>query len=405
MSKPALLYYCQPGRGMGGMVRAITIAGHLTNRFQVSILSSGVVPSGIKVPVGVEIVQLPPLRLDIDGNNVITHVSPTLAVDIAQRRKIILERYKQLKPRVLLFEQYPFGSRALDDELMPLIESTHDNISTRPIMLCSVTDILLGTRQELEKQDDDTASFLEKYFHAVLVHSDPAFARLGEFFQPRNTLAIPVYRTGFVARKRSNPVGPSQREKRVVVSAGGGRFGGPLYRAAIEAHRLLWQIARLPMTIITGSEFMEAQWQRLNELARDLPGITLVRSVPDIGAEFGKVRWAVCHCSYNMAVDVTSSGVGALLVPVGNGHESRRIERARRLVRWGAGQLLMPHHLNGASLANCVQQLIKFKPQATTSNLDGAEVSANLTYHFSLDDDVRSAGYPSGDLTDRPHLH
>ena len=54
MSKPALLYYCQPGRGMGGMVRAITIAGHLTNRFQVSILSSGVVPSGIKIPAGVD---------------------------------------------------------------------------------------------------------------------------------------------------------------------------------------------------------------------------------------------------------------------------------------------------------------------------------------------------------------
>jgi predicted glycosyltransferase len=50
--------------------------------------------------------------------------------------------------------------------------------------------------------------------------------------------------------------------------------------------------------------------------------------------------------------------------------------------------MLMPHHLNGASLASGIHQLIKFKPAETSFNLDGAEITANLIYHLSLSEDV-----------------
>ena len=51
----------------------------------------------------------------------------------------------------------------------------------------------------------------------------------------------------------------------------------------------------------------------------------------------------------------------------------------------------MPHHLNGASVASGIHQLIKFKPAETNFNLDGAEITANLIYHLSLSEDVGSA--------------
>jgi predicted glycosyltransferase len=136
-----------------------------------------------------------------------------------------------------------------------------------------------------------------------------------------------------------------------------------------------------------------------------LPALTVKRSVPDFGAELAKVRWAVCHCGYNTAFDVIASKVSALLVPGGNSHESEQLDRAQRLVHWGVARMLMPHHLNGASVASGIHQLIKFKPAETNFNLDGAEITANLVYHLSLSEEVRPVLPVPGSHPDRKWFH
>ena len=65
----------------------------------------------------------------------------------------------------------------------------------------------------------------------------------------------------------------------------------------------------------------------------------------------------------------------------------------------------MPHHLNGASLASGIHQLIKFKPAETGFSLDGAEITANLIYHLSLSEDVRPVLPVPGSYSDRKPLH
>ena len=404
MSKPVLLYYCQHSHGMGGAVRALTIANRLVDRFHVVMLFGGVLPLNMTVSPDIDFVQLPPLSLDIDSSDVSIDESPTLQDDIALRREMILEKYSQLKPRVLLIETFPFGHRKLGDELMPMIEKARHGISSQPLVICSVRDILSRTHDK-ESLDDRTMALLDKHFDAVLVHSDPAFARLEEFFQSRNALTRPVYHTGFVLRDRQNMPAADRREDRILVSAGSGSAGGPLYRAAVEAHRLSWDVDRLPMTIVAGPSLPQDEWQGLEKAAGRLPALTLKRSVPDFGAELARVRWAVCHCGYNTAFDVIATKVSALLVPGGNSHESEQLDRAQRLVHWGVGRMLMPHHLNGASVASGIHQLIKFKPAETNLNLDGAEITANLIYHLSLSEDGRSILPAPDSYSDRKRLH
>jgi predicted glycosyltransferase len=247
----------------------------------------------------------------------------------------------------------------------------------------------LGGRHDKESHDDETTALLDEYFDAVLVHFDPVFARLEEFFQPRNALTRPVYYTGFVLRERQDLPDADHREERVLVSSGSGGAGSPLYLAAIEAHRLLWDVDRLPMTIVAGPFLPQDEWQVLERAGKRSPALTLKRSVPDLGTELAKVRWAVCHCGYNMALDIISTKVSALFVPSGNGHESVQLDRAQRLTYWGVARMLMPHHLNGVSVASGIHQLMKFKPVETSFNLDGAEITANLIYDLSLSEDVR----------------
>ena len=76
-----------------------------------------------------------------------------------------------------------------------------------------------------------------------IVQSDPVFARLEEFFNPRNLPLTPIYHTGFVVpddRARWLDGSPGAD---ILVSAGDGRYGGVLFRTAIEAQRILWPVS------------------------------------------------------------------------------------------------------------------------------------------------------------------
>jgi len=391
MTKPALLYYRQPVDGIGGLMRAFTIASRLSQRFRVVVLNSGAMPDGIEVPAGVELVQLPPLRQDIANGSSGTDMHATSGLGQVTRRETILGKLETLRPRVVLIESFPFDSPFLASELIPLLQAAKGSLAVRPFVICCVKDILTGDGQNKERRDDRAAKILDKYFDAVIVHSDPSFARLQEFFQPSNQPATPIYHSGFVVKGRGRPLPLNSREARVVVTAGSGLAGFPIYAAAVEAHRILWQVDQLAMTIIAGPLLPEAEWQQLRVLCKNEPSLELRRSVPDLGAEIARVRWAVCHCAYSTAIEVLSTGVAALLIPAADHRSAEQTIRLQRLNRWRAARTMMSRHLNGASLANGIHQLRNFEPCANGFNLDGAEITANLAYHLSLPDELSSA--------------
>lgn len=390
---------------MCGLARAFTIANRLAHRFRVVIVNGGVLPPGTGVPASIELVQLPPLSSAVDKNVFGVKQQAATPSEIAVRRDMILEKNKQLEPRVILLETYPFGSPNPGDELRPLIEGAGNMSFAKPLIICSVLDILPDSGNVKVGRDDRITALLNKHFNTIIVHSDPLFARLEEFYQPRNVLTTPVYHSGFVVRDRNPLPQSNERERRIVVSAGSGIAGGTLFRAAVEAHRLIWGVQQLPMTIITGPGLPEQEWANLENIARGLRGLELKRSVPDLGAEMAKVCWTVSHCGYNAAVDVMATGVSALLVPEENGHGTDQADRLQRMSHWHAARMLEPRHLNGPSLANSIYQLIKFRPAATDFNLDGAEITANIIYELSQSGDGRSVGLSSKYLSGVSRIH
>ena len=103
-------------------------------------------------------------------------------------------------------------------------------------MVCSLRDILVDRNQH---HDELACHRANRYFDAILVHSDPHFARLEESFHPCSPLKVPVYYTGFVTREQKEDGKPEpRREPRIVVSAGGGLVGEALLRTAIQAYEL-----------------------------------------------------------------------------------------------------------------------------------------------------------------------
>ena len=372
--RDSLLFYCQHSLGIGHLTRSFALAAALRERFHVVFLNGGRLPPGVPVPAGIERIDLPPLGMD-DGHNLVSRGEQLdVAAIKAERRALIGAAVERTQPALLLVELFPFGRKKFADEILPLIRSARRQ--PRPArVVCSLRDILVDARRDQQHHDDRAQWLADRYFDAVLVHADPAFARLEDSFHPRQPLRTPVLYSGYVVPQRAAEATPA-RGPQLLVSAGGGIVGEQLFRCAIEARALLRE--PLPLRIIAGPFLPEAAWLGLQQQARGVPGVELVRHVGDMVAEMRRARASLSQCGYNSALDLVGAAVPALVVPYETAGENEQRVRAERLATLGALQLLPAAELDPPRLARALQQLLTFRPRAAALDLDGAARSAAL---------------------------
>jgi len=375
--KPAVLFYCQHVLGVGHLVRSLALARALADRFRVVFLNGGPVPRGLPRPAGVEFVDLPPLGFDATEHLVSRDPRRPLERAQRERRETILRTFHHVRPRAVMVELFPFGRRKFAGELLPLFEAARTARGHRPLLLSSLRDILTTGRRDQARCDERACTLANRYLNAILVHADPHFARLEESFRPEQYLRVPVHYTGFVvAGAARSPAGCCRR--RLIVSAGGGLAGGPLFRAAVEAHGLLWRRERLETMVVAGPFLPEADWRALRRTVREVPGLELRRSVPDLGAELCGAAASVSQCGYNTALDIVRARVPALVVPCRELGKDEQCVRARRLEQLGAVRVLEPELLDGPTLAAETRALLGFRPSPVALDLGGAQRTVAL---------------------------
>lgn len=360
--KPALLFYCQHSVGLGHLMRSYALCERLADRFRVVLLCGGELPQGIKPPSNTEIVALPPLGVRAGEGFGSGDPRYTTEDAWAIRAQRIHETLRRTRPKVVLVELFPFGRAKFARELVPLLEAAR---AQGAFTACSLRDILVSTREDQREHDNRAAALANAHLDAVLVHCDPHFARIEETFKPTQPLTIPVHYTGFVT-KRNETERERERERgdQIVVSAGGGRVGAPLIKAAMQASE------GRPMRVIAGPLMPQADYE---ELQRTTPkNVELIRSVPDLPAELSKARASISQCGYNTALDLLRTRVPALVVPYATPEEDEQTRRARRLEQLGVLQVAT--HINGD-----LPRLLAFTPNPnTTLDLDGAANTRDL---------------------------
>lgn len=398
------MYCCRSGKRSGNLRRTIEVARKLSDTFDVTVLMGDAVPERIDFPDNVRTVLLPPLGIDPDNNVFDIRRSEELRELIKARRNILVREFEQLKPRIVAIEDFPFRQHALRGEILPLVERAHNGVYGDSLVVAMTDGILADDDEKDDAHRDQAAKLLDKYFDMVIVQSDPVFARIEEFFQPQNVMRVPIYHTGFVSSgDGAQPGDPTIAPDTVLVSAGDGHHGGPLYRAAVEAHKILGSTLLLPMKIVAGEGLPDDEWRDLVAMADQSPDLTVERSHPDFGAAIAAARWSVCQCDYGTAVHTMQARTPSLFVPSANEDRQIQIVRAQRLVYWGAGRLLLPQHLNGASLANEIHELLRFQPRRMHFDLNGAANAANLIVQAAQQKDFLSeATRPISDDR-RPH--
>src|SRR4051812_33673881 len=235
--RPSLLFYCQHSVGLGHLMRSYALCDRLAERFRVVLLCGGKVPEAIAPPANVELVALPPLGVNGNGfGSGDPRYSTVRAWEVRAQR--IQATLKDVNPKLVLVELFPFGRAKFARELVPLLEAAR---TMGAFTACSLRDILVSGD---DARDERARELADAHLDAVLVHADPCFARLEETFKPATPLSVPVHYTGFVTGREDPQT--HTRGEHVVISAGGGRVGKPLLKDAIQA------LNGRPMRVIAG---------------------------------------------------------------------------------------------------------------------------------------------------------
>jgi predicted glycosyltransferase len=383
MSKqPHLLFYCQHAMGMGHLVRSLALAQALSDHFRVVLLNGGLLPTKLKIPERLEIINLSPLGLD--NGRLVSRAGVDLEEAKNVRRDLILETFRSLRPDVLVIELFPFGRKKFEFELLPLLEASRNEIEP-PLIACSLRDILVSCRRDQEKYEEHVITIANRYFDAVLVHSDPTFASLEESLPSSARLTAAIHYTGFVTPERSQSSQPSAPRGPILISAGGGLYGGQLLRTAIDAHALLGETHNAELKVIAGPFLPDWEWDELRATAACRQGVQMVRSVPDLFEELRHASASISQCGYNTALEILQVGLPALVVPFANGGENEQMKRARRLEHLGAVRVLDQHEMTPERMADEMRALLSFHPQRPLLELNGAQRSAAI-----LDDLIRA---------------
>ena len=388
-ARPPILFYCQHLLGVGHVRRGAALARALAKSGEHVLFVAG----GLPVPgldlASVEEVSLPPLTAANDAASelALPDGGPPGQSYLAKRRTELLALLRKYDPALVLLELFPFGRHAFSFELVPLLLALADDRRRRgsaaPRVVVSLRDVLVSKKNQPWYEATVLAVVLQ-WIDRILVHGSPEVIPLTRTFRLADRLLNKVVYTGYLASASASP-NEAVLPREVVVSGGGGRVAGNLFRAALEARPLCPGASALAWRILTGPYLPEQVWADLERQTAGLrsvagrPAVTLERFRDDFPGILRGAALSISQAGYNTVLDLISTGVRAVVVPYeGSGDE--QLVRARILAERGFFQVVPESELSPPRLAAAMQEALAASrsPAPARLNLDGAEQSAKI---------------------------
>ncbi|MCP4692837.1 MAG: glycosyl transferase, partial [Desulfobacterales bacterium] len=368
-----IIQYCQHVLGIGHFFRTLEICRAL--RSHEVVLVTGGAPVDAALPPGVREIRLPGLMMDDDFKNMFsTEPGKTVEEVKEERRELLWEIFEKESPDLLIVELYPFGRKAFRFELDPVLAGIRDGKLPPCAVVCSLRDILVEKR-DAASYENRVLKLLNGFFHALLVHADPGLLALNETFSGTDDIAVPLVYTGFVtprpapdARTRlRRRLGLGEEEKLVTASAGGGKVGGPLLKAAVRAFENM--DGQCHLQVFTGP-FMDNETVALLETFSSRR-VRVSRFSTDFLSWLAAADLSVSMAGYNTCMNIMAARTPALVWPFAQNREQRL--RAGRLARLGGLRILEDEDLAPARLASLMTRtLSKKEPPGAGVDLNGA---------------------------------
>jgi predicted glycosyltransferase len=384
-----ILFYCQNLLGMGHLVRTTELMRELVKTFEVCLIEGGQKVAGFELLPEVEVVQLPTIQVKVfDSLQVgkelqVIGSTMSLAEVKEYRQQKLIEVFDRFQPDVLITEGYPFSkNKALAFEIVPLLEHVRKLNRTTKV-ICSLRDIIMVKEfADRDAEERRRCEFVNQYYDAILLHSDPAIHRLEDNISTAEYLSCPIYYTGYVVQSEPDRVqfDPSDLAllndpiPQIVVSVGGGKLGHDLLESIIQAAPLLQQQISHRIVIFAGPLMDEAKYQELGKLAQGKTNISLRRFTPSLITYLDRADLSISLGGYNTTMNILKTGVKSMIYPSDKDREQSI--RAEKLEQLGLLKILDKSELEPELLARLIVDYLAEESTLSLEDplqLDGAK--------------------------------
>ena len=175
-----IIYYCQNIWGIGHLFRSLEIIKALS-RHEVVLVTGGKLID-IPLPPHVREIHLPGISMDSENKKLLPTQAGLPYVEAKKRRRTqFFDVFAKEAPDLFIIELYPFGRNAFRFELAPVFKAIRNKDLLPCKVICSLRDILVEKRDQIEFEER-VIKRLNRWFDAVLIHSDPNLVKLNDFF-------------------------------------------------------------------------------------------------------------------------------------------------------------------------------------------------------------------------------
>lgn len=374
MAAPSVMIYVQHLLGVGHLHRVSAIARAMArNGFSTTLVSGGLPDPTLHGLGGIRFVQLPPARAQDSSFRVLLdeHDAPVSDAWRAMRLARLQSVFDEVAPDVLLTELFPFGRRPMRFELLPLLARIRER-KPKPLVFCSVRDILVDRSKP--ERDLDSIAWLQQYYDGAFIHGDPAIVPFEQTFPLADRIRDQLQYTGYIVEQHEIP--PTETgDGEVLVSAGGGAVGLPLFRAALAAKPL--SAARdKPWRILVSRQENPASVEELRRLAGR--GVIIEPVRPDFPGMLRRCLLSISKAGYNTVMETLASRTRAVVVPFAGGEETEQALRANLLAERGLLQMVRESDLSPPRLAAAIDAALTSPPVKADIRLDGTEETVRL---------------------------
>jgi predicted glycosyltransferase len=357
---PRLLIYSQDGLGLGHQRRTTLLAQQfLAAQPGASVLTICDSPLGhfFSTAPGHEHLKLPSVHKVGPGHWRPVSLAMSFAEVLALRTEVIRGAAIMFSPDVLLVDHMPHGAMG---ELVPALEAV-ERFGVRTVLgLRDILDAPATVRQRWHLEGAFDA--VTRFYDDVLVYGSPDVFDVASQYDWPATLQSRLRYCGYVCAPAPKAAGRRIRDRLlrsnpkaavIVVMAGGGADGYPLFETFLRALPLLMRQRECTVVLVTGPFLPAPQRARLRLLAKGLP-VVLRSKVPDSLSYLAAADLVVAMAGYNTTAEILRLRTRALLVPRSGPSAEQRL-RAKAFADRGWVHWVQPEELEEHGLADAME--------------------------------------------------
>ena len=363
------LMYAQDSKGMGHIVRSVTIARHILAAFPKTVAylaTESPIAGDFPLPDRCDYVKLP-MRLSLNGGFA-PDPEELEARDRFRgvRSRILQEVALGLSPDLVLVDHEPLGRKGeFRDGLFALKEQ-----SPETKFVFGLRDIMDGVERTRTLWEElGVYDALENLYDGIAVYGSRDLFDVAKAYAIPPSVRPKLHYCGFVIREppRGDPTA-IRREHRlpaegplVVATVGGGSDGFPVLDATLDAvAKLQKERPNLNAILVTGPLMPSGFQDRLRAKA---PRRCRVISRADNFQLMAAADAIVSMGGYNSVCEALSLGRPLVIVPRAT-HKIEQQIRAETLAARGLAQWVHPKELDGARLAEALRWALARDPDA-----------------------------------------